>query len=330
MFVLGIDAGGTKTVCLLADGDGRVRASARGPGANLQSLGELEVEKVLHAVIEEACPDPLIQPSALCLGIAGVDRVEDDRIVRAILRRLGFRSNTLVVNDALVALVAGVRDDPGVVVIAGTGSIAYGVNAGGYAARAGGWGFVLGDEGSGYWIGREALAAVVREADGRGPRTQLTPMVLEHFNLSEAPGLVREVYDKGLRKQSIAALGEVVETARAEGDVVASEILRTASGELTRAAASVIERLQMRGDAFRTVLAGGMFRVIPWLVTDVRRRLAEVAPRAEATPLDVEPAMGAVFLALKELHGAVRLPLYIDGPATPLARPAHSAPSSST
>jgi N-acetylglucosamine kinase-like BadF-type ATPase len=330
MYVLGIDAGGTKTVCYLADAEGRIVGEGRGGGANLQAHGELEVEKVLHAVIEEACGDPAIRPSALCLGVAGVDRAEDDRIVRATLRRLGFRSNTLVVNDALVALVAGVKDDPGVVVIAGTGSIAYGVNAAGYAARAGGWGYVLGDEGSGYWIGREALAAVVREADGRGPRTQLTPMVLEHFKLPQAPGLVREVYDKGLQKQAIAALGAVVETARAEGDVVASEILRTASGELTRAAASVIERLQMRGDAFRTVLAGGMFRVIPWLVTDVRRRLAEVAPRAEATLLEVEPAMGAVYLAVKELRGGVRVPPYIDSPATPHARPAHSSPSSST
>jgi N-acetylglucosamine kinase-like BadF-type ATPase len=137
-------------------------------------------------------------------------------------------------------------------------------------------------------------------------------MVLDHFKLPEAPGLVREVYDKGLRKQAIAALGPIVEAARAEGDVVASEILRTASAELTRAAASVIGRLQMRGDAFRTVLSGGMFQVIPWLVTDVTNRLAEVAPRAEVTRLDVEPAMGAVYLAVKALHGGVRVPPYVD------------------
>jgi N-acetylglucosamine kinase-like BadF-type ATPase len=171
---------------------------------------------------------------------------------------------------------------------------------------------VLGDEGSGYWIGREALAAVVRETDGRGPRTRLTPMVLEHFKLPQVPGLVREVYDKGLRKQAIAALGPLVEAARADGDVVASEILRTASGELTRAAASVIERLQMRGDAFRTVLSGGMFQIIPWLVGDVTQRLAEVAPRAEVKRLEVEPALGAVHLAIKEAHGGVRVPPYID------------------
>jgi N-acetylglucosamine kinase len=312
MYVLGIDAGGTKTMCYLADADGTIVGEGRGGGANLQAHGELQVEKVLHSAIEDAYGDRAILPAAVCLGVAGVDRAEDDRIVRGIMRRLGFRSRTLVVNDALVALVAGVGDQSGVVLIAGTGSIAYGVNPAGYAARSGGWGYVLGDEGSGYWIGRKALAAAVREADGRGPRTRLTPLILEHFNLTQAAGLVREVYDKGLQRPAIAALGPIVERARADGDVVAAEILRIASQELARAAASVIERLEMRGHAFQTVLAGGMFRVSPWLVEDATRRLAEVAPRALVTQLQIEPAMGAVHLALKQLRGEVRVPQYID------------------
>jgi N-acetylglucosamine kinase-like BadF-type ATPase len=316
MHVLGIDAGGTKTVCYLATANGEIVGEGRRGGANLQSHGELEVEKVLHAVIEEAIGDRPILPAAVCLGLAGVDRPDDDHIVRAIMRRLGYRSHLLVVNDAFVALVAGVGDEPGVVLIAGTGSIAYGVNEHGYAARAGGWGYVLGDEGSGYWIGREALIAVVREADGRGPRTRLTPLVLEHFGLSQPNGLVREIYDKGLHRQAIAALGLEVERARSEGDVVAAEILRGASLELTRASTTVIERLQMRGKTFQMVLSGSMFRLIPWLVEDVSTRLSEVAPRTTVQRLEVEPAMGAVHLALKELHGGVHVPPYLD-PASP-------------
>jgi N-acetylglucosamine kinase-like BadF-type ATPase len=312
MYVLGIDAGGTKTVCYLADADGRIIGEGRGGGANLQAHGELEVEKVLHAVVDQAIGDRAILPSAVCLGVAGVDRAEDDRTVRAIMRRLGFKSHALVVNDALVALVAGNGDEPGVVLIAGTGSIAYGVNAAGYAARAGGWGYVLGDEGSGYWIGRLALAAVVRDADGRGPHTDLTPLVLEHFNLTRVDGLVREVYDRGLQRHAVAQIGVVVEKARAAGDIVASEILRQAGEELTRAAASVISRLEMRGLAFDTVLAGGMFRVIPWLAADVQQRLAEVAPRASVKTLAVEPATGAVRLAVRELHEGVRVPPYVE------------------
>jgi N-acetylglucosamine kinase-like BadF-type ATPase len=313
MYVLGIDAGGTKTVCYLADSHGRIVGEGRGGGANLQAQGELEVEKVLHAVIDQAVGERAILPSAVCLGVAGVDRAEDDHIVRSIIRRLGFRSHTLVVNDALIALVAGVGDAPGVVVIAGTGSIAYGLNQTGVAARAGGWGFILGDEGSGYWIGRQALAAVVRDADGRGPRTELTPLVLEHFKLSRVDGLVREVYDRGLQRQAVATIGPVVDQARAAGDITAAEILNKAGEELTRAAASVITRLEMRGQAFGTVLAGAMFRVIPWLAENVTERLAEVAPRTTAAALTVEPAMGAVQLALRELREGVKVPSYVEG-----------------
>ena len=141
MHVLGIDAGGTKTVALLADADGRIVAEGRAGGANLRAHGELEVEKMLHEVIDQVdATGRDIAPAAVCLGIAGVDREDDGRIIRDIMRRLGFRSNTLIVNDALIALVAGAGASPGVVVVAGTGSIAYGVSQRGVAARAGGWG----------------------------------------------------------------------------------------------------------------------------------------------------------------------------------------------
>jgi N-acetylglucosamine kinase-like BadF-type ATPase len=311
MFVLGIDAGGTKTVCYLTDGEGKTLGEGRGSGANLHANGELEVEKVLHEVIEQALGERAIRPDAVCVGVAGVDRHEDDRLMRGIMRRLGLGAQTLIVNDALIALVAGVGDDPGVVMVAGTGSIAYGVNRDRFAARAGGWGHVLGDEGSGYWIGRQALMAVVREADGRGPATQLTPLVLEHFGIGRVEGLVRQIYDDQMRRHSVHALGPIVDRARVEGDVVAAEILREAGLELTRAAASVIERLGMRGQPFQTVLSGSMFRLIPWLADDVARRLAEVAPRSTVSRLMAEPARGAVHLALAKARGTVRVPPYI-------------------
>src|SRR6185295_19261309 len=109
--------------------------------------------------------------------------------------------------------------------IAGTGSIAYGRNAQGEAARAGGWGHMIGDEGSGYWIGREALAAVMRAADGRGPLTGLTYDVLEHFSISDISRLPRIVYDRDQPRMSVAALGPLVQRARDDGDAVATRIL---------------------------------------------------------------------------------------------------------
>ena len=312
MFVLGIDAGGTKTVCLLADGDGRVRASARGPGANLQSLGELEVEKVLHEVMDSVLAGERTAPAAICLGIAGVDRPHDNAIIRGIMRRIGHKAPVLVINDALAALVAGAGDDgPGIVLIAGTGSICYGRNEAGLAARAGGWGYILGDEGSGWWIGREALSAVMRAGDGRGPATLLTAGVLEHFALDQVSDLVHEVYYRDTRRRAVAGLSGVVQGATDAGDVVARQILSDAADELVLAVRSVATRLEMRGLQFPLVLSGSLFRVVPTLLSDVLVRLAEVAPRSQPKVLDVEPAMGAVRLALAEAHGGARIPQYL-------------------
>ena len=314
MHVLGIDAGGTKTICLLADERGVIHSEGRGPGANLHAAGELAVEKVLREVMETAIGDRAIVPAAICLGIAGVDREDEAQIVRGIMRRImrriGHRSRVLVVNDALIALVAGARDAPAIVIIAGTGSIVYGRNAGGDAARAGGWGHMIGDEGSGYWIGRESLAAVMRASDGRGPATRLTREILTHFNVDDESRLPRIVYDRDVPRRSVAALGPIAQRVAEQGDAVAIRILERAAEELVLAARSVASRLEMRGDAFTFYLAGGVFRVVPWLADEVTRRLAEVAPRCQVQILREEPAVGAVWLALAEARGGAQVPRY--------------------
>lgn len=312
MHVLGIDAGGTKTVCLLADAEGRILAEGRAGGANLQAAGELEVEKVLHQVMDAVLAEHDVVPAAICLGIAGVDRPEDADAIGGIMRRLGFKTRTLVVNDALIALVAGAGEQPGVVVVAGTGSIAYGRNAAGLAARAGGWGYLLGDEGGGFWIGRGALAAIVRQFDGRGPATALTELVLEQLHLATPTQLIHEVYERDVHRHTIASLAPLVERAHDAGDAVASDILARAGAELAAAAGSVIARLGIRGDVFPTVLAGGIFRGLPSLAADLKARLSEIAPRAEVTTLGAEPAVGAVRLAIAAARGAVVVPAYIS------------------
>jgi N-acetylglucosamine kinase-like BadF-type ATPase len=309
--VLGIDAGGTKTVCQLADGNGNVLAEARRGGANLQAAGELEVEKVLHEVMEEALADHDVIPGAICLGIAGVDRPDDARIVRAIMKRIGYKAKCLVVNDALIALEAGAPAQPGVVVIAGTGSIAYGRNERNEAARAGGWGYVLGDEGSGYWIGRAALRAVLREADRRGPATLLTALLLNYYGVARAQDLIHHVYAASLRPAAIAALAQFVMAAFTDGDQVAIGILRAAADQLESSAFSVARRLEIVGSEFPFVLAGGIFRAVPWLEEELARRLPQAAPRSRTLQLNVEPATGAVRLALAEARGGYTVPAYV-------------------
>lgn len=308
--VLGIDAGGTKTVCHLANEQGELIAESRASGANLQAVGELQVEKVLHQVMEDAIGDRAVVPGAICLGIAGVDRPDDAAVVTGIMKRIGYKARVLVVNDALVALEAGAPGEAGVVVISGTGSISYGRNADGMAARSGGWGYVLGDEGSGYWIGRAALRAVLREADQRGKPTALTPLLLTHFGVDRPQGLIHEVYHSNLKPAAIGALAQCVHQAFAAGDEVAIGILRGAANELESAALSVARRLGLVGQKVPFILAGGIFKAVPWLHEELARRLPIAAPGSAVTLLDREPATGAVLLALQELRGGASVPKY--------------------
>lgn len=299
----------------LADADGRVVGEGRGGGANLHSVGELAAEKALFAVMNAALGEMPGMPAAVCVGMAGMDRPDDEATVLGILRRLGCRGQVVAVNDAHIALVAGAGEGPGVVVVAGTGSIAYGIGPAATAARAGGWGEVYGDEGSAFWVGARALAAVVRAADRRGPATALTALVLRHADTERIDGLVRQVHTRADRRQMIAAMAGLVARAEADGDAVAGEILRAAAAELALAARSVIEQLGMRGDRFHVVLAGGLFKMTPALASMLEHRVAEVAPRATVGMLTDEPALGAVRLALSAARGSLRLPVYTSAPA---------------
>jgi N-acetylglucosamine kinase-like BadF-type ATPase len=297
-YVLGIDAGGTKTVGLLADEQGRIVAEARGGGANLQTQGELEVEKVFDDIIETLGRDHTI--SAVCLGIAGVDRPHDEAVIRGILRRLGYREGVRVVNDATVALAAGAPERVGIVVLAGTGSIAFGADRHGRTARAGGFGFLLADEGSGYWLGHQILRDAVRSADGRGPKTLLEPLVFEAFGVGSVPDLIPHVYEKGLPKHRIAELASLAEHARARGDPIAAELVERAGQELALAARAVHRQIDLGREPFPVVLAGGVFKACPTLPEILSRHLE--LPGAQPRLLAAEPATGAVALALDLLR----------------------------
>jgi glucosamine kinase len=293
-YVVGIDAGGTKTVGLLADETGARVAEARGPGANLQTHGELEVEKVFDEILETLGRDRPI--AAVCLGIAGVDRPHDEAVIRGILRRLGHRETARVVNDAAIALVAGAPGRVGIVVLAGTGSIAYGADRTGNTARSGGYGFLLADEGSGYWLGHQALRVAVRASDGRGPKSVLRDIVFAALEVDSVGDLVPRVYEKGLPKHRIAALAGLVQKAADQGDSVAVALLDQAAYELALAAQAVARQLSFGPGPVPVVLAGGVFKACPSLVGPIGQRLD--IPGAEPAVLTQEPACGAVALAL--------------------------------
>jgi N-acetylglucosamine kinase-like BadF-type ATPase len=292
--IVGVDAGGTKTTGVLGDETGRIVKSARGSGANLHVHGELAVEKVLDALLDELCPED--RPDALCLGMAGVDRPAENALIKSLLRRLGFRGNALVVNDAIIAIAAAASDRVGVVVIAGTGSIAYGIDRNGAVARAGGLGPMLADEGSGGWIGHKAIVAAVRAAEGRGPATVLRERIFEVLHvtaLSELPALA---YGGGLTREKLAELAPTVIGAASDGDAVASAILEEAAIELASAARSVKRQLDFRGEPYPLIFSGGLFVGHAPLAESVSRR-ADLEG-AVPTLLTRDPAQGALSMAL--------------------------------
>ena len=301
-YVLGIDAGGTKTRALLADENAVVVGGALGGGANLRTHGELEVEKVLHSVIEEARATADVVPDALALGIAGADRPADETVLRGILRRIGFRDRVVVTNDARIAFVAGSELRVGLALVCGTGSIAWGRNRAGEIARSGGWGWHLGDEGSGFWIGERAIRDVLRGADGRGPATSLDRALSEHFEIDRPDQILYAIYDGEFPRTRVAKFAPRVEEAARAGDAVAKAILSDAAAELAKAAGSVRDRLRLAEGPYDVVLSGGTFAAVPTLTDDVARRLS--GPNARVRRLEEEPAIGAVKLAIEALDAA--------------------------
>ncbi|MBC8647463.1 MAG: ATPase [Thermoanaerobaculia bacterium] len=297
--VLGIDAGGSKTRALLADESGAIVGGSRGGGANLRTHGELEVEKVLHGIVEAAEADAGARADAVAIGIAGADRPEDHAVLRGILRRIGFKSHVVVTNDARVAFIAGSPDRVGVALVCGTGSIAWGQNRAGEIARAGGWGWHLGDEGSGFWIGVRAIREVLRGVDGRAPRTNLEQPLFEHFGVAEPGQILHAVYDEEFPRHHVALFAVRVEEAALGGDTVAARILQSAAEELALAARSVIGRLKLEEGPYDVILSGGTFAAVPTLAHNVQEILR--SPRARVLRLAEEPAGGAVKLALEEL-----------------------------
>jgi N-acetylglucosamine kinase-like BadF-type ATPase len=282
--VIGIDAGGTKTVGLLADETGAVLREARAGGANLRVDGELGVEKSLYQVLDAL---NAAQPvDALCLGIAGVDREPERDLVAELLRRLGIRKKVRIVNDAFVALVAGAPDGHGIVVISGT-------------ARSGGWGYLLGDEGSAFWLGHAAVRLGIRAADGRGQPTALYDLICKHLQIGAPSGLVEWFYDQEHSRTRVAQLARLVEQAATEGDEAADDLLDQAARHLVRAARAVDRQLSFPG-AYPLVLSGGAFRACPSLVRRIEARME--LQRAQILRLEVEPATGAVTLALQLLE----------------------------
>lgn len=298
-YALGVDGGGTKTVAIVIDSAGRELGRGRAGPSNHHTVGEPPAAANLELAIGEALAQAGIpRVGAACLGIAGSGRPEDARIMERLARPALGDTALSIVNDALIALVAGTGGRRyGVVVIAGTGSIAYGVDASGREWRAGGWGYILGDEGSAYAIARWGLIAALRARDGRGPATTLVERFTARLGLAELEDVPFLIHD--LDVPEMAMLAPLVVAVADEGDTVAHRILAGAGEELALAAQAVIAGLDWAGQPFPVILSGGVFQPGGVVVQMVRERLVASTPQAQVILREREPAWGAALLALQ-------------------------------
>jgi N-acetylglucosamine kinase-like BadF-type ATPase len=200
--------------------------------------------------------------------------------------------------DARVALAGATGNRAGVVIIAGTGSIACGINSRGRFARAGGWGPAMGDEGSGSYIGRRALESVLMSYDYRGEPTSMMEPILRHFGVSSPPELPPVIYDDPeSAMREIAQLSKIAVEAAREGDKVAREILKDAAKALAVATIAVIEQLRMERDEFQVAYVGGVFEAGELILDPLREEIHGFAPRAEVAPPIDPPVIGAARMA---------------------------------
>ncbi|MGH9492313.1 MAG: N-acetylglucosamine kinase [Terriglobales bacterium] len=298
---LGIDGGGTKTDCALGDGVG-ILGRGREAGSKLTRVGEAQARAALHGAIRQAAAEAkveLAQVRRTCVGMAGASRPEVNESIRALVAEL-VPGEVEVVGDMHVALEAAFPGAPGVVVIAGTGSIAYGRNERGETARAGGWGSAISDEGSGEWIGRAAVAAALRAFDS-GQSTALNECVLSAWRLATRDDVAR-MANASPPPDYAALLPQILATAEA-GDGVARDVLLQAGTELAQLAKIVVRRLWPGGQAAHVALAGGVFRH-----SELVRRVFANSLRAERPQTEivehVEPVLGALTLARKAAGGS--------------------------
>jgi N-acetylmuramic acid 6-phosphate etherase len=305
--VLGIDGGGTKTVVWLAPvaGNTILGRGSSGP-SNPQALGFQTACRSLDQAIQAAFDDAKLETACVasaCLALAGVDRENDRRHIETWAAKRRLARNFQVVHDALPVLAAGTPNGWGVALIAGTGSLGFGCSADGRSARSGGWGYLFGDEGSGYAIALAALRAAAQAADGRGPQTRLLDRLLTALNLRNPDELISAIYPERADRPSIAALAEPVLQTAADGDAVALQIITGAADDLAAMVAVLVRKLDFNPQAFPLALAGGVLLQSPLM----RQRLGEALVRQQLTagPMNTvaEPVAGAVVLARKHWLG---------------------------
>jgi N-acetylglucosamine kinase-like BadF-type ATPase len=318
-YVFGIDGGGTKTICLLMDENKLVLGRGEAGPSNYQTLGIDLTKQSIQLAIEQAILSAQIPVNsnlnieAICLGLAGVARPKDIEIVQFLVQNLQLTNNLpisqlwlpkniVVCSDCAIALVGGIGHPVGIAVISGTGSMVFGQNRHGKTKRVGGWGSILGDEGSAYNIAIQGLQAALRFYDGREDYTTLAENFQIHLGLKNLEELVEVVYRRGWGVKEIAGLAPIVDRTAALGDRVADGIINRAVAELILATKTAISGLFKQTEDFEIVMIGGVWGGAANCRGRFEAALSAIAPASKLILPRNEPAFGAGLLALNTLN----------------------------
>ncbi|MCS7021413.1 MAG: hypothetical protein NZ703_04730 [Gemmataceae bacterium] len=299
-WLLGVDGGATTTTALLAEVEtGRILGCGTAGCSNIQAVGETAALRELNAAVAAAFTAAGIrrQPVlAAALGLAGID-LDGEDVIRGWADLVNLCERLIVVNDAHLLFAAGTPQGWGLAVIAGTGSIAYTRTAGGNYDRTGGWGWLLGDEGSAFQIGLRALRTICRIVDGIGSSTALTAAILQRLGSAEPRDLIPAVYRGSWDKSAIAQLAPVVLDWAQQGDSVACHIVQIEAHALAQTAAAAVRRADMPRRNLPLALGGGLFIHSSFYRERFLHFLQEAGVHPEPVTIVAEPARGALLLA---------------------------------
>lgn len=301
--VIGIDGGGTRTRAMVADETGREIVTVDGEGSAVRP-GEAERSaEIIASLVREALSAANmahLTPKILCVGVAGVGRDEERTALWSALESRALADEVVVQADALIALDDAFVEGPGILLIAGTGSVAFGRGPTGAFARCGGWGTVCGDEGSGAWIGRRTLSIVTAASDGREPETALVGAVLTALEVTDAMDLIP--WAAAASPADLATLAPVVMNVAQTGDLRANSLVTLAAEELVLHARTLAR--QLFGDeraAVPLALSGGLLTRGTLLRKRLLQRVKAAVPGAQVHEEDVVPVRGAIRSALRRL-----------------------------
>jgi len=300
-FFLGIDGGGTKTRCIVGDEKSQLSAGSSS-SSKVQRVGEACARDALAAAVHEACVQAGISPRQIartCAGITGSARPEIAGVMRDLMTSI-VGGQVEIVGDVEIAFEDAFGSGPGVIVIAGTGSIAYGRNSKGETARAGGWGYAISDQGSGHWIGAEAVRQALRERD-RGQPSALLDDLMAGFGARDFEDFIVRL--NGSPSVDFAPLFPIVLATSDNGDPIATEILTHAGQELAGLVGLVIDRL-FGEQSLSVATHGGVLASSTIVRKYFAQELKSRSSRAECLDREVDPARGALERARREFKPA--------------------------